>query len=149
MIRLISLPIKQQYSPPVVIKPQEGYFWYLPTAPEKAEAILINLQALIADLRDCIAWLPSLDNAETLPEFLFYAYKKRNRFDNEVVRRDFNMIYAIVNGTALWKIDEILCILCRDCERPCSRKMWSWVSNCHYSEIKYVNIVKNTSHQHR
>lgn len=43
-----------------------------------------------------------------------------NGFDNDVIRRDFNELYAAMNGKTIREMDEIIypvCTLCRDHEK--------------------------------
>lgn len=80
----------------------------------------MNLQAFITALRDRIAQIPALEDAESLLELLFDAYTECNGFDNEIIRRDFNELYATMNGKTIREMDEIIypvCTLCRDHEK--------------------------------
>lgn len=59
-------------------------------------------------------------DAESLQEMLFNVYTECNGFDNEIIREDFNTLYADVNGKALREMDQIIypvCTLCRDHEK--------------------------------
>ena len=81
----------------------------------------MDLQAFVAALRDCIARTePKLDDSESVLELLFNAYTEINGHDNEIIRQDFNTLYAAMNGKTLHEMDEILypvCTLCRDHEK--------------------------------
>ena len=58
--------------------------------------------------------------AETLLEMLYDIYTQFNGFDNETIRKDFEDIYAAMNGKPIREIDTVInpvCILCRDCEK--------------------------------
>lgn len=59
-------------------------------------------------------------NAETLLEMLFNVYTEFNGFDNQIIREDFNNLYAAMNGKTLREMDQIIypvCTLCRDHEK--------------------------------
>ena len=59
-------------------------------------------------------------NSETLLEMLYDIYTQFNGFDNEAIRKDFEDIYAAMNGKPIREIDAVInpvCILCRDCEK--------------------------------
>lgn len=82
----------------------------------------MDLQAFIATLKDYIARTEPIcsDDAESLLELLFDAYTECNGFDNDAIRRDFNALYAAMNGKTLREMDEIIypvCTLCRDHEK--------------------------------
>ena len=80
----------------------------------------MDLQAFVTALRDRIARIPTPEDAESLLELLFDAYTECNGFDNEVIRRDFNELYAVMNGKTIREMDEIIypvCTLCRDHEK--------------------------------
>lgn len=47
------------------------------------------------------------DNAETLLEMLFNVYTEFNGFDNQIIREDFNNLYAAMNGKTLREMDQI------------------------------------------
>ena len=60
------------------------------------------------------------DNAESILEVLFDAYKESNGFDNAAIKADFEELYRLMNGKPLKEIDEIIyavCTLCRDHEK--------------------------------
>ena len=80
----------------------------------------MNLQAFVAALRDHIAQMPMPEDADSLLELLFDAYTECNGFDNDVIRWDFNELYATMNGKTIREMDEIIypvCALCRDHEK--------------------------------
>ena len=80
----------------------------------------MDMQAFTTALRDRIAQIPTSDDAESLLELLFDAYTECNGFDNDVIRRDFNELYATMNGKTIREMDEIIypvCTLCRDHEK--------------------------------
>ena len=57
---------------------------------------------------------------ESLLEMLFNVYTEFNGFDNQVIREDFNALYAAMNGKPLREMDQIIypvCTLCRDHEK--------------------------------
>ena len=57
---------------------------------------------------------------ETLLEMLFNVYTEFNGFDNQIIREDFNNLYAAMNGKTLREMDQIIypvCTLCRDHEK--------------------------------
>ena len=59
-------------------------------------------------------------DAESLLEMLFNVYTEFNGFDNEIIREDFNALYATMNGKSLREMDQIIypvCTLCRDHEK--------------------------------
>ncbi len=59
-------------------------------------------------------------DAKSLMELLFNAYTGFNGFDNEVIRKDFAALYAVLDGKDLAEIDEIIdpvCTLCLDHEK--------------------------------
>ena len=59
-------------------------------------------------------------DAESLLEMLFNVYTEFNGFDNEIIREDFNALYAAMNGKTLREMDQIIypvCTLCRDHEK--------------------------------
>ena len=59
-------------------------------------------------------------DAESLLEMLFNIYTQFNGFDNAQIRKDFDSLYAAMNGKALKEIDEVIypvCALCRDHEK--------------------------------
>ena len=59
-------------------------------------------------------------DAETLLEMLFNVYTEFNGFDNQIIREDFNNLYAAINGKTAQEIYEIIypvCTLCRDHEK--------------------------------
>lgn len=59
-------------------------------------------------------------DAETLLEMLFNVYTEFNGFDNQIIREDFNNLYAAMNGKTLREMDQIIypvCTLCRDHEK--------------------------------
>ena len=64
---------------------------------------------------------PTTDgDAETLLEMLFNVYTEFNGFDNQIIREDFNNLYAAMNGKTLREMDQIIypvCTLCRDHEK--------------------------------
>ena len=54
---------------------------------------------------------------ETLLEMLFNIYTELKGFDNQIIREDFEALYATVNGKSLQEIDAVIypvCDLCRD-----------------------------------
>ena len=60
------------------------------------------------------------DDAETLLEMLLNVYTEFNGFDNQIIREDFNNLYAAMNGKTLREMDLIIypgCTLCRDHEK--------------------------------
>ena len=60
------------------------------------------------------------DNAESILEMLFNVYTEFNGFDNQIIREDFNNLYAAMNGKTLREMDQIIypvCTLCRDHEK--------------------------------
>lgn len=82
----------------------------------------MDMQAFVLTLKNYIARTdpPYGDDAESLLELLFNAYTECNGFDNEVIRRDFNELYAAINGKTLREMDQIIypvCTLCRDHEK--------------------------------
>ncbi|MBQ8611398.1 MAG: hypothetical protein IJ412_06780 [Oscillospiraceae bacterium] len=80
----------------------------------------MDMQAFTTALRNRIAQMPMPEDAESLLELLFDAYTECNGFDNEVIRRDFNALYAAMNGKTIREMDEIIypvCTLCRDHEK--------------------------------
>lgn len=80
----------------------------------------MEMQAFVTALRDHIVQMPVPEDAETLLELLFDAYTECNGFDNDVIRRDFNELYAAMNGKTIREMDEIIypvCTLCRDHEK--------------------------------
>lgn len=80
----------------------------------------MDLQAFTTALRNRIAQMPTPEDAESLLELLFDAYTECNGFDNDVIRRDFNELYAVMNGKTIREMDEIIylvCTLCRDHEK--------------------------------
>lgn len=59
-------------------------------------------------------------DADSLLEMLFNVYTEFNGFDNEIIREDFNALYAAMNGKPLREMDQIIypvCTLCRDHEK--------------------------------
>ena len=59
-------------------------------------------------------------DAESLLEMLFNVYTEFNGFDNQVIREDFNNLYAAMNGKTLREMDQIIypvCTPCRDHEK--------------------------------
>ena len=57
---------------------------------------------------------------ESLLEMLFNVYTEFNRFDNQIIREDFNDLYTAMNGKTLQEMDQIIypvCTLCRDHEK--------------------------------
>lgn len=59
-------------------------------------------------------------NAESLLEMLFNIYTQFNGIDNAQIRKDFETLYAAMNGKTLKEMDEIIypvCSLCRDHEK--------------------------------
>lgn len=59
-------------------------------------------------------------DAESLLELLYNANSEFNGFDNALIRRDFDNLYASMNGKTLREIDEVIypvCVLCRDHEK--------------------------------
>ena len=57
---------------------------------------------------------------ESLLEMLFNVYTEFNGFDNQIIREDFNNLYAAMNGKSLREMDQIIypvCTLCRDHEK--------------------------------
>ena len=57
---------------------------------------------------------------ESLLEMLFNVYTEFNGFDNQIIREDFNNLYAAMNGKTLREMDQIIypvCTLCRDHEK--------------------------------
>lgn len=57
---------------------------------------------------------------EFLLEMLFNVYAEFNRFDNQIIREDFNDLYTAMNGKTLREMDQIIypvCTLCRDHEK--------------------------------
>ena len=57
---------------------------------------------------------------ESLLELLFNVYAEFNRFDNQIIREDFNDLYTAMNGKTLREMDQIIypvCTLCRDHEK--------------------------------
>lgn len=80
----------------------------------------MDLQVFVTALQDRIAQMSTPEDAESLLELLFDAYTECNGFDNDVIRRDFNELYAVMNGKAIREMDEIIypvCTLCRDHEK--------------------------------
>ena len=80
----------------------------------------MDLQAFVTALWDRIAKIPTPEDAESLLELLFDAYTECNGFDNDVIHRDFNELYATMNGKTIREMDEIIypvCTLCRDHEK--------------------------------
>ncbi len=64
--------------------------------------------------------MPTLEYTKSLLELLFDAYTECNGFDNDVIRRDFNEFYAVMNGKTIRGMEEIIypvCTLCRDYEK--------------------------------
>lgn len=59
-------------------------------------------------------------DAESLLEMLFNVCTELNGFDNQIIRKDFNNLYAAMNGMTLREMDQIIypvCTLCRDHEK--------------------------------
>ena len=57
---------------------------------------------------------------ESLLEMLFNVYAEFNRFDNQIIREDFNNLYTAMNGKTLREVDQIIypvCTLCWDHEK--------------------------------
>lgn len=82
----------------------------------------MEMKAFVDTLRNYITHAEPAyaDDAESLLELLFDAYTECNGFDNEVIRRDFNALYAAMNGKTIREMDEIIypvCTLCRDHEK--------------------------------
>lgn len=81
-------------------------------------------------------------NAETLLEMLFNVYTEFNGFDNQIIREDFNNLYAAMNGKTLREMDQIIypvCTLCRDHEKPASRKASKSASDWPRKQISHSN----------
>lgn len=60
------------------------------------------------------------NKAESLLEMLFNAYTEFNGFDSSAIRKDFDELYAAMNGKTLREMDEVIypvCTLCRDHEK--------------------------------
>ena len=47
-------------------------------------------------------------DAETLLEMLFNVYTEFNGFNNQIIREDFNNLYAAMNGKTLREMDQII-----------------------------------------
>ena len=80
----------------------------------------MDLQAFVATLRDRITQIPAPEDTESFLALLFNAYTELNNLDNEIIRQDFNSLYAAMYGKTLHEMDEILypvCALCRDHEK--------------------------------
>ena len=96
---------------------------YSETPRKKMEVALMDLQKFIAVLKDYLAQqTPNYQDgdAESLLEMLFNVYTQFNGFNNEIIRQDFNDLYAAMNGKTLREMDEIIypvCTLCRDHEK--------------------------------
>lgn len=59
-------------------------------------------------------------DAESLLEMLYNVYSEFNGFDNDLIRRDFDLLYESMNGKSLHEIDQIIypvCSLCRNHEK--------------------------------
>ena len=57
---------------------------------------------------------------ESLLEMLLNVYTEFNGFDNQIIRENFNNLYAAMNGKTLREMDQIIypvCTLCRDHEK--------------------------------
>ena len=68
----------------------------------------MDLQAFTTALRNRIDQMPTPEDAESLLELLFDAYTECNGFDNDVIRRDFNELYAVMNGKTIREISSRL-----------------------------------------
>lgn len=83
----------------------------------------MDLKAFISALKDrVLQQMPNYQDgdAESLLEMLFNVYTEFNGFDNEIIREDFNNLYAAMNGKTLREIDQVIypvCALCRDHEK--------------------------------
>ena len=83
----------------------------------------MELKAFFAELQNRIMQqIPNYQDGDTesLLEMLFNVYTEFNGFDNEMIREDFNNLYAAMNGKTLREIDQVIypvCTLCRDHEK--------------------------------
>ena len=82
----------------------------------------MNITEFITQLKAYVeATIPKEDhNPESLLEMLFNVYTELNRFDNQIIREDFNDLYTAMNGKTLRQMDQIIypvCTLCRDHEK--------------------------------
>ena len=84
---------------------------------------MMELKAFFAELQNRIMQqTPNYQDGDTesLLEMLFNVYTEFNGFDNEMIREDFNNLYAAMNGKTLREIDQVIypvCTLCRDHEK--------------------------------
>lgn len=70
-------------------------------------------------------WRPTRPTTRTVTQkpcwrMLFNVYTEFNGFDNQIIREDFNNLYAAMNGKTLREMDQIIypvCTLCRDHEK--------------------------------
>jgi len=59
-------------------------------------------------------------DAKTILDMLFDVFVECKGFANEIIRKDFNALYAEMNGKTLQEMDQIIypaCTLCWDHER--------------------------------
>ena len=83
----------------------------------------MNIADFVAALKAYVeAYTPNDQDgdAETLLEMLFNVYTEFNGFDNQIIREDFNNLYAAMNGKPLREIDQVIypvCTLCRNHEK--------------------------------
>ena len=70
----------------------------------------MNITEFITRLKSYVeATIPKEDhNPESLLEMLFNVYTEFNGFDNQIIREDFNNLYAAMNGKTTQEIDEII-----------------------------------------
>ena len=83
----------------------------------------MNITEFIIQLKDYVeTTIPRSEDLspESLLEMLFNVYTEFNGFDNQIIREDFNNLYAAMNGKTLREMDQIIypvCTLCRDHEK--------------------------------
>ena len=81
-------------------------------------------------------------DAETLLEMLFNVYTEFNGFDNQVIREDFNNLYAAMNGKTLREMDQIIYRSVPSAvttKKPASRKVSRSASAWHRKQISHSN----------
>ena len=83
----------------------------------------MDMQKFIAVLKDHLAQqTPTYQDgdAESLLEMIYNVYSEFNGFDNDIIRRDFDVLNESMNGKTLPEMDQIIysvCTLCRDHEK--------------------------------
>ena len=59
-------------------------------------------------------------DGEAVLEMLYEHHSEHQRYDNDRIKADFNMLYQQMNGMPLKEVDKVIyavCTLCRDHER--------------------------------